>query len=494
MVTRRRSPTSDSIDNEIALRASLSSPHLSSHGVQQSTTTSSSRVPLHVYNRSTGYNYSSTRSPNVSNADGDDYADDEEGGWMDSPTRYASHSSTGSDGSESDFASNSPSPPYITQTIRIPSSHTLNSRENQHTVETGTLPPLPHYPNHHNTATSSSMRSSTAPMHNDSKNSRRSLASSYPQKDSNPPLFLVGLLLIGLVAAYVSRSSVGFAVQRASELVESRHHLSNKLFQTESDLQSLKREMLAMNALIEQQQQVENHGSKESAAKNMAINELNALQGRIKNLSSQGDSLKDRVQALSRQELQHKYGDGPKFVEVNLIFLDGSKGPSTFIIEVATDKMPHSSFVFLEMVQLGLLDGCSFILNALHVLKAAPLPYDGSSANAKAKQFAQHGLESVAFKEYNPEYPHAQYTVGFAADATPSFYINTEDNTDIHVGDPCFGRIVSGVDAIQRLEAQPTRNGIWFAQKIGIQQARILQSLPRHHQPPDGRLRTGSAD
>jgi cyclophilin family peptidyl-prolyl cis-trans isomerase len=131
--------------------------------------------------------------------------------------------------------------------------------------------------------------------------------------------------------------------------------------------------------------------------------------------------------------------------------------------------------VFLEMVSTGLLDGCSFILNALHVLKAAPLPYDGTSAAEKARAFTAHGLESVAFKEYSDNYPHKQFTVGFAADGSPSFYINTEDNSEIHVGDPCFGKVIKGFDAVRRLEAAPTRNGIWFEKRVGIKKARILK-------------------
>jgi cyclophilin family peptidyl-prolyl cis-trans isomerase len=136
--------------------------------------------------------------------------------------------------------------------------------------------------------------------------------------------------------------------------------------------------------------------------------------------------------------------------------------------------MPHSVHTFLEMTSLGLLDGCSFILNAMHVLKVAPLPYDGSSAAEKAKNFAEKGLESVAFKEYNKNYPHKKYTVGFAADGSPSFYINTEDNSEIHVGDPCFGKVIEGFDTVARLEAMPTRNGIWFEKRIGIKSARLL--------------------
>jgi cyclophilin family peptidyl-prolyl cis-trans isomerase len=107
-------------------------------------------------------------------------------------------------------------------------------------------------------------------------------------------------------------------------------------------------------------------------------------------------------------------------------------------------------------------------------LKAAPLPYDGSSPSDKAQEFLDKGLESVAFREYSPDYPHDRYTVGFAADGSPSFYINTEDNTDIHAGDPCFAKVISGFDTIQRLENSPTRNGIWLEQRIGIKRATVL--------------------
>jgi cyclophilin family peptidyl-prolyl cis-trans isomerase len=150
-------------------------------------------------------------------------------------------------------------------------------------------------------------------------------------------------------------------------------------------------------------------------------------------------------------------------------------GPHTIVMEMAPlDKMPHSVYMFLEMVDAHLLDGCSFILNAMHVIKAAPLPYDGSSAAAKVRSFAQRGLESVAFREYSPDFPHDPYTVGFAADDSPSFYINTQDNSDIHVGEPCFAKIVAGFDTVKRMEEAPTRNGIWYRQRIGIKKAEIL--------------------
>ena len=251
--------------------------------------------------------------------------------------------------------------------------------------------------------------------------------------------------------------------------------MAEMLSRSRQDIQSLTREISAMDAMIQQKQGLDARASNANNVREKALQEMAHLQDRLKEDGELASSLKEMVQKMSRSQVEQKYGPGPHRVEMELVFPDSKLGPDTFVVELASlDLMPHSVHTFLEMVSTGLLDGCSFILNALHVLKAAPLPYDGTSAAEKARQFSSHGLESVAFKEYNDKYPHTQYTIGFAADGSPSFYINTEDNTEIHVGDPCFGTIVSGFHTIHRLESAPTRNGIWFEKRIGIKRARIL--------------------
>jgi cyclophilin family peptidyl-prolyl cis-trans isomerase/Tfp pilus assembly protein PilN len=301
------------------------------------------------------------------------------------------------------------------------------------------------------------------------------------------PVLLLGLALVGLAAVFLSRTSVNYTAKQVSILAANRNHLDEKLKKAERDLSILKREISAMDAMIHKQQAIDAHSTASEASHQLAMNEMNALQNRLHSLSEQGADLKHHVQSMSLQGMTSKYGDNTvkKLVEIELVFPpDANKaaavdaGPTKFVIELEGELMPHSTFTFLEMVSTGLLDGCSFILNALHVLKAAPLPYDGTSAAVKAKAFTAHGLESVAFKEYNDAFPHKRYTVGFAADGSPSFYINTEDNTEIHVGDPCFGRIIQGFDTVKRLEESPTRNGIWYAKRIGIKHARILNWSP----------------
>jgi len=147
------------------------------------------------------------------------------------------------------------------------------------------------------------------------------------------------------------------------------------------------------------------------------------------------------------------------------------------VLEMASlDLMPHSVYTFLEMVDAGLFDGCSFILNAMNVIKAAPLPYEkGVSPSKIVKAFERKGLDTVWFKEYSKDYPHEQYTVGFAADGSPSFYINTDDNTDeLHADEPCFARIVSGFDTLEKMKREPTRSGMFYKKRIGIKRATIL--------------------
>lgn len=300
--------------------------------------------------------------------------------------------------------------------------------------------------------------------------------------------------LATMVAVLQSRGSLIYSMEEVAQFVHNNKVLRNKLNDAEKGIKLLQREVSALDVMHQPNGNnivipptLSKAGHPAAAAllaansnphnnpNHQALQEMQQLSSRLQDSQKHADKLKTKVQRLSKTEALAKYGDHVHRVEIELSFPDGRDGPTRFVIELAPiELMPHSVHFFLEMVSSHLLDGCSFILNALHVLKAAPLPYDGSSAANKARAFTRMGLESVAFKEYAASYPHEQYTVGFAADGSPSFYINTEDNSEIHLGDPCFGKIVEGFDTVKRLEASPTRNGIWFEQRIGIKKATVL--------------------
>lgn len=308
-------------------------------------------------------------------------------------------------------------------------------------------------------------------------------------------MFLI-LVLVGIGAIYTSREHVNTVAEHVSIFEIDRQKLDNKIKKAEKEVHKLKREISAMDIMMQKQQTEDVQSNHMKVANYRALHEMNSLQSRLREEARLSQKLKDKVQKSSHDEIIQKYGPGPHQVKIQLVFPGGDSsvaGPNTFVIELApADLMPHSVHTFLEMVSSGLLDGCSFILNALHVIKAAPLPYDGSSAAAKAKAFSDRNLESVAFKEYNDQYPHKQFTAGFSADGSPSFYINTEDNSEIHAGDPCFGKVVEGIDTVKRLENSPTRNGIWFEKRIGIKSARIMKAEERAKVAGSSSRRIGS--
>jgi hypothetical protein len=166
----------------------------------------------------------------------------------------------------------------------------------------------------------------------------------------------------------------------------------------------------------------------------------------------------------------------------------------------------------LEQVDHGLLEGTHFYLNGPHIIQAGPQPKwkegeDNDSYNAKTgekekisgnaihtmekyekqsakkkfdetqaydddeyeylysaedyfeedkrtKKYQDLGLDQLAFPDYNSEYPHVAWTVGFTGrPGGPDWYINKIDNTEAHgpggqpqhmleeQGDSCFGTV-----------------------------------------------------
>ena len=259
-----------------------------------------------------------------------------------------------------------------------------------------------------------------------------------------------------------------------------------------------------------------NPGQLRQSRESVLFDEMVAVKEKMRIKSSQISAFEKFIQDTSFRDATRKYGKGVIRVQLDLVFLsdivqptvdqnsntnrksqqkrnnsgngdalrqskleDGSDSPISsshvLVLEMAPlDLMPHSVYTFLEMVDAKLIEGCSFVLNAMNVVKAAPLPYDGSRASQKVKAFTRLGLDTVSFREYSRDYPHEKYTVGFSADGSPDFYINTENNTEQHAGEPCFAKIVSGFETVERMELEPVRSGMWYKKRIGIQKAVII--------------------
>lgn len=208
--------------------------------------------------------------------------------------------------------------------------------------------------------------------------------------------------------------------------------------------------------------------------------------------SEQMESLRSNLQARYKSELATKYGEVTQRVRIDLVFpeLNGiPAGEESFVIELAKNA-PHAALLFLDMVSQNLWDGCSFVMNNQDAVRASPVPYDPNDSEDKPRKFENAGLGSFSFAEFDPDYYHQKYTVSFLGSFGPSehsgpaFYINTQDNahrhnerggTPVFVGsDSCFGRVVEGFDAVERLKAMPTFGRIWMKAPVGIQRAVIM--------------------
>jgi len=310
-----------------------------------------------------------------------------------------------------------------------------------------------------------------------------------PQRERSP--FSVAVLIfcaISVTYYYFSRCTLAENLKNSRDLLAYTQKLGLQLRIAAKDVQLMELELAALD-------EAEASGlpvpSSEALTKALSdperMREMITVQRSLKRSQYESEHLKEILKETSKADAIAIYGAATKRVRIELAFpedehFSGGVGsshanlePTVFVIEMAPiDLMPHSVYTFLEMASAGLLDGCSFILNAMHVLKAAPLPYDGTPPSVKAQEFIDKGLESVAFREYSADYPHKQYTVGFAADGSPSFYINTEDNSEIHAGDPCFAKVVSGFETVHRLAASPTRNGLWLTNRVGIKKVTVL--------------------
>eukprot|EP00542_Grammatophora_oceanica_P018298 CAMPEP_0194028588 /NCGR_PEP_ID=MMETSP0009_2-20130614/2515_1 /TAXON_ID=210454 /ORGANISM="Grammatophora oceanica, Strain CCMP 410" /LENGTH=381 /DNA_ID=CAMNT_0038668023 /DNA_START=256 /DNA_END=1401 /DNA_ORIENTATION=- len=304
------------------------------------------------------------------------------------------------------------------------------------------------------------------------------------RKSSIWSLVLFAIISIGMTIYWHLSVSHQTIVGQVEAMMKVRKLINVKLRSAEKDVKMLSREVASSVAIFEKQFQERRQAQDEGrddflvafAEVQKARDDLDNLKKHILDHHEMSEALQDTVRDFSLQAGLAKYGPGSHKLRIDLIFPDKSEG--SLIIETADlSLMPHSVFTFLEMADYGLWDGCSFVMNAMHVIKASPVPYDDShfTSMERARTFSETGLNGPKFNEYNEKYPHEQYTLGFAGGNSPSWYINTQDNVDIHAGDPAFARVVEGQDVVEKLERQPTQNGIWFRQRIGIKEARVLR-------------------
>jgi cyclophilin family peptidyl-prolyl cis-trans isomerase len=178
-------------------------------------------------------------------------------------------------------------------------------------------------------------------------------------------------------------------------------------------------------------------------------------------------------------DYNYRFGEGPHRVQVQLAF--NPNGPDlqgtgdSFVIEMApSDDMPHTVLWFLEQVDAGLYNGCSFQPAAAHVVMG------GAAGNFLSepdfhprRRFLESEFPSVLFPEYSSNFPHVKYTLGLAGPSPggPDFFVNAQDNSIDHT-DPCFAKVIDGFETVDRMHQTP--GGDEAASMIAIVAMRII--------------------
>jgi hypothetical protein len=157
---------------------------------------------------------------------------------------------------------------------------------------------------------------------------------------------------------------------------------------------------------------------------------------------------------------------------VQLTFVRNGKDYDIVIQLAPLDAVPHAVHLFLEQVEHGLWNNTYFYLNSDHVVQAGPavvrdeeeILFEGEYVRSSVQPFTDLQLNQLSFPDYSHEFPHVEWTLGFAGrPGGPDFYINKNDNTEPHgpggqfqhaleeQGDSCFGFIVRGKEHIRNI-------------------------------------------
>lgn len=156
-----------------------------------------------------------------------------------------------------------------------------------------------------------------------------------------------------------------------------------------------------------------------------------------------------------------RFGNGPHRVQIQLAF--NPDGPDlqgtgdSFVIELAPiDEMPHSVHWFLEQVDAGLYDGCSFQPSAGHVVMGGAIGNFLSEPDFRPRgRFVESGFPNVLFQEAS-YFPHLKYSMALAGQphGGPDFFVSMQDNTLNHA-EPCFAKVIDGFETVDRMNQSP---------------------------------------
>jgi cyclophilin family peptidyl-prolyl cis-trans isomerase len=185
-----------------------------------------------------------------------------------------------------------------------------------------------------------------------------------------------------------------------------------------------------------------------------------------------------------------RYGKGPFTIIFTILLPDSIEKPNTFEVELAPlAEMPHTVFTVLNMIQLRLFDKTSLVYaDSSRIQGGSPYHATTEVSNKLLDRYEKFGLLDfpLGFKEYIPSFDHQSFTIDIVNDATsgPTLVINLSDNSPSNLGNDkdlerrviCFGRIVSGLETLKRIQDAPKgADGYTLEPRIEIEAVRLLR-------------------
>jgi cyclophilin family peptidyl-prolyl cis-trans isomerase/predicted nucleic acid-binding Zn-ribbon protein len=227
---------------------------------------------------------------------------------------------------------------------------------------------------------------------------------------------------------------------------------------------------LMLKQLSGQVQALKDQGERKEAMLQEMGFTLNNAEKELQSCKAETESIIDKVDFRSRRNVVKQYGPGPHYVRMSIVSSPSSPNAvkGNILLKLAPlDMMPHTIEIFLKLIEEKLYVGGTFILARDHILAAGPFDLvDGEKNQRMEEEMVQEGYfpnGALLFQQYTDDYPHRKYSVGFNKGG-PLFYINIEDNTDVHgpkgddVGDPVFATVIEGFDVIESILASPRKN------------------------------------
>jgi len=164
---------------------------------------------------------------------------------------------------------------------------------------------------------------------------------------------------------------------------------------------------------------------------------------------------------------------------VKHVVLETSLGSIT--IELFPDRAPNHVRQFLRLAQAGVYDGTAFH----RVVKGFVLQGGFMPSRREPPDERQETYIRTLQPEFN-DTPHDRGTVSMArgddpASATSSFFIVLARTPALDGKYTAFGRVVSGLDVVEKIEAQPV-NGETPVTRVDVTRARVEQA-PRQAAP-----------